>query len=84
MKFIEKNLPEYLEALLKEESKGSRLQIPKRLRDRLPKIQSLYKELYGEKLTRENAILLMVADVIADFEIELEKAIELTAIGTPN
>lgn len=49
-----------LEEVKQEENKGSRLQIPLSLLDEITKFQKAYRQLYNNKISREDVILMMM------------------------
>ena len=68
-----------VEDLLSEDAKGSRLEIPASIYDRIVDFQAQYRALYGLRITREKVILLLIVEGIEGLQAKLcdiEKAVE--------
>ncbi len=69
---------EKLSELLSEESKGSRMQIPLSVLEKITEYQLAYREHYGKKISRENVLLLAVVYGLSKIEGDTQNLTYMT------
>jgi len=64
-----------LEKLKKEDTKGSRIQVPQSILDAILTYQTTYKAIGGGKISREDVMLILMQKGLDGLELEREKLI---------